>query len=333
MQVPDPCSESWNAMTPLPGGRYCSRCEKTVVDFSAMSEQQMLRYVLQREGRVCGRFRNDQLNKPLTLYTPPGRWQQLRAAGLLLSGLTLATGVAAQQLVPEPPQTPAIECGTVDRPGSEEKKRVLSGVVTDTNGEAIVGANIFLKWEAGWSSTYGTVSDVDGRFQLKIHDIKSPYRVVISYLGYETREFLPDEILSPLQVSLQSKSYELTTMVVTAYGVNRSRVLGGYVSIIRDEESKPPIPEPKEALIGEVFPNPFSSELNVKLELETDAVLLFHLYNAAGLLVFAQAYDLPSGNHTTNLNLGGYRLPAGAYFLRISDDKGEIRTKQVVKVE
>ncbi|MBX2927651.1 MAG: carboxypeptidase regulatory-like domain-containing protein [Saprospiraceae bacterium] len=333
LQVPDPCSESWDAMMPLPGGRYCSRCEKTVVDFSAMPEQQMLGYMLQREGRVCGRFRSDQLNRPLTLYTPPGRWQQLRAAGLLLSGLTLATGLAAQQLVSEPPQMMTIERELVDRPDSEQKKRVLSGIVTDAKGEAIIDATIFLKWEDGRPSSYGTVSDFDGRFQLHIPEIKSPYRIAISYLGYETREFLPDEIQSPLNVSLQVKSFDLTEVVVTEYGVQRRMGIMGGATSIREERPKPSIPAPKEALIGEVYPNPFISELNVKLEMETDAVLLFHLYNAAGQLVFAQAYDLPSGHHTTTLNLGGRRLPAGAYFLRISDDKGELRTKQVVKVE
>ena len=91
--------------------------------------------------------------------------------------------------------------------------------------------------------------------------------------------------------------------------------------------------QPETVFPESVYPNPFLSELNVKLTTETDAATLFHLYNAAGQLVFAQAYDLPSGNNVVTLNLGGRKLPAGAYFLRISDAAGEIRTKQVIKAE
>jgi hypothetical protein len=35
LQIPEPCHEDWNKMTPVHKGRFCDSCEKAVVDFTA----------------------------------------------------------------------------------------------------------------------------------------------------------------------------------------------------------------------------------------------------------------------------------------------------------
>lgn len=62
--IPKPCHEDWNNMTPDETGRFCSVCTKGVVDFSDKSPEEIQHYLLQnQEQKVCGRFRNDQINK------------------------------------------------------------------------------------------------------------------------------------------------------------------------------------------------------------------------------------------------------------------------------
>ncbi|MGL4595961.1 MAG: hypothetical protein ACRCYO_00440, partial [Bacteroidia bacterium] len=34
VQIPEPCSEDWNKMTPETQGRFCDKCCKVVVDFT-----------------------------------------------------------------------------------------------------------------------------------------------------------------------------------------------------------------------------------------------------------------------------------------------------------
>lgn len=63
LSIPQPCHENWQQMTPQDHGRHCSACQKVVVDFTAMSDQQVLDYMRQATSSVCGRFNNDQLNK------------------------------------------------------------------------------------------------------------------------------------------------------------------------------------------------------------------------------------------------------------------------------
>lgn len=61
--IPEPCHESWQAMHPRQNGRLCDACCKVVVDFTGMSNDEILNYLSQRKGeRVCGRINNEQLS-------------------------------------------------------------------------------------------------------------------------------------------------------------------------------------------------------------------------------------------------------------------------------
>jgi len=65
--IQNPCHENWNRMQPDPEGRFCKACSKTVVDFTGMSDQQLLDYFsIKAQGaeRVCGRFRHEQVQAP-----------------------------------------------------------------------------------------------------------------------------------------------------------------------------------------------------------------------------------------------------------------------------
>jgi outer membrane receptor protein involved in Fe transport len=57
----------------------------------------------------------------------------------------------------------------------------LRGTVTDaTTGETLIGATVVLK-----GTTTGTVTDVNGRFELTVNELP-PYTLEVSYLGYST---------------------------------------------------------------------------------------------------------------------------------------------------
>ncbi len=67
ISIPTPCEASWQEMKPETSGRFCSSCEKTVVDFTSMNKTQIENYFLQKaQQKTCGRF----------LKTTFGRLQQ-----------------------------------------------------------------------------------------------------------------------------------------------------------------------------------------------------------------------------------------------------------------
>jgi hypothetical protein len=64
--ISQPCHENWYNMTPNEQGRFCDACQKTVVDFSAMSDKELLEYVANVSGyNACGRFSSHQLNREI----------------------------------------------------------------------------------------------------------------------------------------------------------------------------------------------------------------------------------------------------------------------------
>lgn len=65
IHIPTPCHENWDAMTPQQQGRFCQSCAKTVVDFTNMTDSEVLNYFAKASGNTCGRFMANQLQRPL----------------------------------------------------------------------------------------------------------------------------------------------------------------------------------------------------------------------------------------------------------------------------
>src|SRR5262245_44582474 len=71
LSIPVPCHENWDQMTPVEKGRFCDSCQKQVVDFSKMSDRQVVEFFKKpTTGSVCGRFMSDQLDRNIAI---PGK--------------------------------------------------------------------------------------------------------------------------------------------------------------------------------------------------------------------------------------------------------------------
>ena len=67
IQVPEPCHENWDNMTAANQGRYCNACAKTVIDFSEMTDTQVLNHFKKDTGNTCGRFHHNQLENNILI--------------------------------------------------------------------------------------------------------------------------------------------------------------------------------------------------------------------------------------------------------------------------
>jgi len=63
--IPTPCHENWEAMTPEEKGRFCSVCSKTVMDFTAASDEEIIDVFSNSTEEICGNFHASQLNRNL----------------------------------------------------------------------------------------------------------------------------------------------------------------------------------------------------------------------------------------------------------------------------
>lgn len=64
----------------------------------------------------------------------------------------------------------------------------LSGKVTDEQNETVIGATIVAVHEPSGTS-YGAITNVDGRYTIQGMRTGGPYKVQVSYVGYQTSVF------------------------------------------------------------------------------------------------------------------------------------------------
>lgn len=99
-------------------------------------------------------------------------------------------------------------------------QRMVSGKVTDSAGEALIGANVIVKD----ATAVGTITDVDGMYSIKVP--AGDVVLVFSYTGYETQEVAVGSS-NELNVTLNEGKL-LEEVVVTALGIGRSEKSLGY---------------------------------------------------------------------------------------------------------
>lgn len=118
----------------------------------------------------------------------------------------------------------------------------VSGIVTDTSGESIIGASVL---EVG--TTNGAITDLDGKFMLTV---KKGAELQISFVGYVTQNVKVSGN-QPLKVVLKEDSQALDEVVVIGYGTQKKSDVSGSVTTVQgDKLNKMPTANAEAALQG-----------------------------------------------------------------------------------
>lgn len=100
LRIPQPCHESWDAMSPTAAGRHCAACAHTVVDFTLKTDAEILAHLAgAAAGRTCGRFAAGQLERPLQRaapVAPAARWRAWLAAAVSVWAVREGMGTEAK---------------------------------------------------------------------------------------------------------------------------------------------------------------------------------------------------------------------------------------------
>jgi hypothetical protein len=71
VSVPNPCHASWDKMKPQENGRHCNSCDKIVVDFTSMSDEELRDYFKQHQSqKFCGHFKAEQVKRLKIIVKP-----------------------------------------------------------------------------------------------------------------------------------------------------------------------------------------------------------------------------------------------------------------------
>lgn len=186
LSIPVPCHETWHNFTSTPQGGYCSICRKEVIDFTHWSESQIQNYFKNRNQATCGRFRKDQL-KSYSLSPAQRRYKFLPLSVL---GLTLlltpnetdgaARKMARMEIISFEKDS---EHNEITRRDTLKSKTVSGAIKAEDDQSALPGVTVSVK-----GTDLSTVSDIDGKFTLKIPDPRESDLLVFSFIGYESVE-------------------------------------------------------------------------------------------------------------------------------------------------
>ena len=114
------------------------------------------------------------------------------------------------------------------------QKRLVTGVVLDSQGEPVVGANVFEKGE----KTNGTITDIDGKFSLNVSDNAT---LVISFVGFKNQE-IAVKGKDKINIRLADDTELLDEVVVVGYMTQKKGLVTGAVSSMKMDEKLNTLP-------------------------------------------------------------------------------------------
>lgn len=124
------------------------------------------------------------------------------------------------------------------------QERTITGTVTDTSGEPLIGVSVSLK-----GTTSGAITDIDGKYSVKA----SPNTTLeFSYIGM-IKQAIKVANQTTVNVQLKEDSQVLAETVVIGYGTAKKRDLTGSITNIKgDEIANKPVSNPLSALQGKI---------------------------------------------------------------------------------
>ena len=130
------------------------------------------------------------------------------------------------------------------QPQTDGKKRTVSGIILDKNGDPIIGASILVK-----GTTNGTITDLDGKYNLA--NVPENSTLEISYIGYKTQSLKATD-KSLANITLHEDTEVLDEVVVVGYTPMRKSDFTGSLASVKANELSLSAATAGQALVGKV---------------------------------------------------------------------------------
>lgn len=116
--------------------------------------------------------------------------------------------------------------GTESKTMVTQQGKKIMGVITDSYGEPVIGANVVVK-----GTTNGTITDLDGKFAM---DVPENAVLQVSFIGYIMQEVPATG--TNMKIALREDTQKLDEVVVVGYGTQKKVTLTGAVSAIGGDD-------------------------------------------------------------------------------------------------
>ncbi len=340
-------------MTATQQGRFCMSCQKEVVDFSTMTDVEILNYLSTASSKTCGRVDDSQLNRLLVAPQQKPRYSFKYAWSVLITSILIANKAPAQVKLPVnsvvtlpvdgPTRGEVLVVGKIAyRPPASKVTRQVSGIVLNESNEPVPFASVMVK-----GSSSGVSTDAAGRFTIAVSNDFKRVKLIVSSVGYTAQtidcanyDLVLNTTAAEGKMNLQIGEVYLQTqmmgdvVVLSTQNCSRRVTTGTMGVIIYDTlyNAKSKFKDVFDINQIKSYPNPIAAngqfQLRYKLKETGDYQLRFT--DALGRIVASTQVNIVSNNQVESFNaglLGGN----GVYFASISNKKtGKMYTTRLV---
>lgn len=304
LSIAKPCREDWNNMTPDDKGKFCAACQKSVIDFTNMSDRQIAEFFKKPPQSVCGRVYNDQLNREIVI--PKKRIPRLK----YFFQFTLPVFVLFLK-----------SCGVKD---NTQGKIKVQAKVSNHISEPIATLGVMIQ-------EIKPVKDT-------IHEIHEERFTKGEMMG-DVEVAIEEDTIKKQSDSLdeiQMEKKPMDTVVVVAYPATMGKMTVGAVSSVCTSKSQTQKDSIKKETLSEeatfkVYPNPVKKGASLTIAFETESDYQLQFFSSSGQLILSQQ------NKTEKTSSGTIQIPSniatGIYFLQIIAKNKQSKTTRVIVTE
>ncbi len=339
LQIAEPCHENWDGMTPVEKGKFCGSCQKEVVDFSNMSDQQLVAFFKKPStGSLCGRFNNEQLDRNIEIPRKRIPWLkyffQIAIPAFLLT--IKASGQKARQetmgkIVPVCTKplmgiTVAVDNQKPVKPFEAPAAKSIQGKIIDESGNPVAYASVIIK-----GTKTGVAADELGNFNIDIKNAGTKQAagitLVVSSVGFELKE-----------VAIDNKASLINVQMIQLRTVTQGEIVVTSGMVVVSQKKTKPVPILKQIFKDTAFSNfrffpnpaPAGSTISIDWNKKEPGNYTMQLYSQSGYLVHTQDLNLEKKSGRLNVQLPA-SVSTGSYFIKMTNRKsGKFVSEKII---
>ncbi len=337
LEVQSPCHQNWNDMTATEQGRFCLSCQKEVIDFSSMTDKEILQYISTASGSTCGKFGSDQLNRDITAPAAPRKiwwkyWMSVAASLILIAAKSNAQvkapkgDIVATPLVNDTSAVEIVVGLSVITDDYHKREYTVSGVVRDDKDFPVPGATVMIK-----GTKKGTVADKDGKFSISITDSKNAV-LRVSSVGFDMQDVKVENHSNQNQVTINVK---LNPVYMGFMGdvVITKRKKKSLLDYFKIDSAKTAVTQVKQLPSAfTIFPNPVTKGIAVKVSIGNlkEGNYRLSVCDIMGNPVVVKEMKITTGSVKESL-LCDQRFATGAYVFSLTGNGVNVSSKLLVQ--
>jgi hypothetical protein len=341
LTIADPCHEDWDKMTKSEQGKFCGSCQKQVIDFSGMTDAQLVSFFRKKStSTVCGKFYDDQLDRDIPVPHKRIPWvKYFFQFTLPLFLVTIKAKAQKGKVAVKTIQTETCfknniygNVSRVETPGDlmdlfVDQGIQIKGKVVNEEGKPVPFASI----EKG---LVGTAADSTGAFSLVLAPNQKEIKLKVSSVGFQSRELIlsNEQVNGKDIISITLKPGKELQEVIVNSGWNRRMgyVMGSYsVRYWRFAPTKlfPNKPSFK------VFSNPTTpgSTISIDPGKTEQGIYVIQLLNLSGQLIKQEQARIEKEMGAITFSVPV--IPSGAYLVSLVNKKTGKKTSEKLIVQ